>query len=273
VRTPAPVDAAAGPDPSSEEAKSLSKSETTLYQVLVGSLMFAMTMCRPDIAFTVGLLARRMATPRRYDATLAKRCLRYLICTPLLGILFHFDAQPQPGLLAYVDSDWANDPIKRKSTTGYVTVYNGAPISWLSALQAIIALSSTAAEYVALTDCCREIHYLRELLEFLRRAEPEPTPIYEDNQGAIDLSKTSAHHKRSKHIDVRYHWIRQSQRLGIVIARKVDTAANRADIFTKPVDAVTFARHVGALMSYAPHRESPAPGISVVGGCEIPPAN
>jgi len=214
-----------------------------------------------------------MATPRRYDSALAKRCLRYLISTPRLGILFPCDAQPQPGLVAYVDSDWANDPKDRKSTTGYVTYYNGAPISWVSALQSIVALSSTAAEYVALTDCCREIHYLRDLLEFFRRAELEPTPIFEDNQGAIDLSKNSIHHRRSKHIDVRYHWIRQSQRLGIVLARKVDTSANIADIFTKPVDGATFARHVAALMSYASPIELSAPGISVVGGCVIPPGN
>jgi hypothetical protein len=178
--------------------------------------------------------------------------LRYLRGTLRLGLLFRFTSDAEhPGLAAYADASWADDELERRSTSGYVVLYNGTPVSWHSGLQNVIALSTCESEYVALSDCCRELAYLRELLGFLRSPESTPTPIYEDNQGAIDVASDAKFHKRTKHIAARYHYVRLAQSEGKVAVTKIHTDLNRADIFTKATAAVTFHRHVDAIMHTA----------------------
>ena len=176
--------------------------------------------------------------------------LRYLLDARGYGLLFKFDEDPNnPGLVAFADSDWANDPERRKSVTGYVVFFNGVAISWHSGLQSVIALSTCEAEYVALSECCRELAYLREVARFLREPSVEkPTVIFEDNQGTIDLVNNPVHHKRTKHIDVKYHYIRLRQEEGDIQVVKIATRNNLADLFTKATDNQTFLRHVYAIM-------------------------
>jgi len=241
----------AGKDESSEalDETLLNRADTQLYQQITGALLFASTTVRLDLAHAVNMLARRMSVPRVCDMKAARRVLRYLRGTIALGLLFRYAPDPlRPNLSAFADADWAGDEVGRRSTSGYVVLYNGAPIAWHSGLQSIVALSTCESEYIALAECAREISYLRTVLAFLRREESNPTTIFEDNQGTIHLVENPVHHKRSKHIEVRFHYIRLAQQTGIVKVTKVHTDDNRADIFTKSTPAMVFRRHVSALM-------------------------
>mmetsp|Transcript_27211 Transcript_27211/g.68699 ORF Transcript_27211/g.68699 Transcript_27211/m.68699 type:complete len:292 (-) Transcript_27211:415-1290(-) len=232
-----------------EPDETLLRADTQLYQQITGATMYASTTARLDLAHAVNMLARRMSVPRVCDMMAARRVLRYLSGTVSLGLLFRYARDPiHPSLSAYADADWAADEVGRRSTSGYVVLYNGTPIAWHSGLQSIVALSTCESEYIALAECAREISYLRTVVAFLRREDPNPTEVFEDNQGTIQLVENPVHHKRSKHIEVRWHYIRLAQQTGIVKVTKVHTDDNRADIFTKSTPAMVFRRHVSALM-------------------------
>ena len=169
---------------------------------------------------------------------------------------------------AYADADWANDPEQRKSTTGYLVFFNGVPVSWHSGLQSTISLSSCEAEYVALSECCREVDYLRGIVDFVEHPVGGPTEIFEDNQGTIDLVANPVHHRRTKHIEVKYHYVRDAQEKGRARIVKVHTTLNHADILTKATDQATFTRHVGLIM--VERRSQPLAEVRracVEGGC------
>jgi hypothetical protein len=236
--------------PSADDDSLLSADDRVLYQSMTGALMFAMITCRPDLAHAVNMLARRMSRPRALDMKAARRALQYLRGHARLGLLFKYGADPTcSSLRAYADADWANDPVQRKSTTGYIVFFNGTPISWHSGLQSTISLSSCEAEYVALSECCREVDYLRSIMDFVKHPAGGPTEILEDNQGTIDLVSNPVHHRRTKHVDVKYHYVRDAQVQGRSRIVKVHTSLNHADILTKATDQATFKRHVGLIMA------------------------
>ena len=226
----------------------LLRADKKEYQAITGSLMFAMTTCRPDIAHAVNMLARKMSAPRACDMEAAKRVLRYLNGTQRLGLLFRFERCKEANLCAFADADWANDKVERRSTTGYVVLLNGTPVSWCSGLQSVVALSTCEAEYVALSECCRELAYLRGVMAFLREPIDKAITVYEDNQGTIDLANNPCHHKRSKHMDVKFHYVRSAIVEKKVVVKKVHTDLNRADLMTKAANYPMFSRHVNALM-------------------------
>ena len=258
------------PVPTPEVAREETKHDETLladkdvktYQQITGGLMYAAATVRVDIAHAVGVLTRRMAKPRVCDMLAAKRVLRYLKGTMGLGLFFRFGRSARsPGLVAYADSDWASDQERRKSTTGYLVFYNGAPISWRSALQDTIAMSSCEAEYIALSECAREVVYLRGILWFLGMIEDRgATVIREDNQGAIDLVGNPVHHRRTKHMEVKWHYVRHVEEKGEIDVQKVHTDDNRADILTKATDRETFVRHVSRIMCAAPEPQGVSKG-------------
>ena len=119
-------------------------------------------------------------------------------------------AEQLVGLVGYSDSDWAGDIDTRRSTTGFVFMLSGGAISWSTRLQPTVAMSSTEAEYMAACATVQEAVYLRTLLSSISVQVPGPTTIYEDNQGCIALDSNPVHHKRTKHIDVRYHFVRSA---------------------------------------------------------------
>jgi hypothetical protein len=137
----------------------------------------------------------------------------------------------------------------RKSTSGYVVKYNGAAVSWSSVLQSVVAQSSCEAEYVAASECAREVSYLRELTCFVNNPQLGPTLIYGDNEGALSLVENPAAHKRTKHIEVKYHYVRVAQEKGVIKVMKVHTDLNYSDIMTKATGTGIFCRHVSSLMS------------------------
>jgi hypothetical protein len=236
------------PDENGAAGALLLRADKKEYQAITGSLMFAMTTCRPDIAHAVNMLARKMSAPRACDMEAARRVLRYLNGTQRLGLLFRFESGNEAMLCAFADADWANDKVERRSTTGYVVLLNGTPISWCSGLQSVVALSTCEAEYVALSECCRELAYLRGVMAFLREPIDMAITVYEDNQGTIDLANNPCHHKRSKHIDVKFHYVRSAIMEKKVVVKKVHTGLNRADLMTKAANSSMFSRHVNALM-------------------------
>ena len=176
------------------------------YQSLVGSLLYAATATRPDITEAVGLVSKFNSKPTEAHLTAAKRILRYLKGTLNLALKYQ---KSDNGMLmtGYSDADWASDPDDRHSTTRHLFVIAGGTVSWLSKKQAIVALSTTKAEYVALCSAAQEAVWLRRMLYELGTLSEKPTVLMEDNQGAIALSQNPVEHARTKHIEIRYHFI------------------------------------------------------------------
>jgi len=206
------------------------------YQSLVGSLLYAAVATKPDIAQVVGKLARMMSKPEQQHWELAKRVLRYLKGTAELGLRFSGGAVDQANVLyGYSDADWAGDPSSRRSTTGYVFLLNGAAVSWNSKLQPTVALSTAEAEYMAVCATMQEGLFLRQLLDDMGFKQSGMTVIYEDNQGCIALSKNPITSSRSKHIDIKFHFVREQIRNGVFEVLFCPTEDMLADAFTKPM--------------------------------------
>ncbi|GAB2265831.1 hypothetical protein Dimus_037849 [Dionaea muscipula] len=217
--------------------------DASLYRSLVGSLRY-ITCTRPDILFAVGLVCRYMESPT-FDHMLAcKRILRYLKGTISFGVKYvsadSFGSSLE--LSGYSDSDWGNDFDSRRSTTGFLFGFGLAPFSWVSKLQPIVTLSSSEAEYVAVAAAVSHCIWLRQLLEELHLVQQQPTEIGVDNQSAIAIAKNPVYHDRSKHIDVRFHFLRDSVANGVVKLVYVKTQDQLADILTKPLPLHVFTR-------------------------------
>lgn len=206
------------------------------YACAVGSLMYAMVCTRPDISQAVSVVSRFMANPGRLHWEAVKWILRYLKGTISMGLCFGGERCQLSG---FVDSDYASDLDRRRSTTGYVFRIFGAPVSWRSVLQATVALSTTEAEYMAVAEGVKEALWLWGLLDDLG-IEQGTVDLGCDSQSAIHLARNQVHHARTKHIDVRYHFVRDVIEEGSISLLKVHTSDNPADIFTKVVPRSKF---------------------------------
>jgi Reverse transcriptase (RNA-dependent DNA polymerase) len=218
---------------------------TREYQRVTGSLQWLATHTRPDIARIATLLAQFNTRPTPKTVSAQKRVLQYLKGSQELGILFKQGSGALPRPIAYTDSDWGGALTPgRRSCSGYVVLLAGGPISWRSHLQASVALSSNEAEYMAASDAAREIEWLTRLVADmgLYAADAEPISFYMDNKGAHDLVRTALVSKRSKHIDVRYHYVRDIAARGIIKPTPIGTKDMAADGFTKPLAEELFKR-------------------------------
>jgi transposase InsO family protein len=200
------------------------------YSSLVGSLLYLSVCTRPDIAHAVGVLARHVASPHTEHWSAAKGILRYLAGTAKHGLHFGTDK----GLQGYCDADYASDTETRRSTTGYVFLFNGGAVSWSSRRQRTVAASTTEAEYMAAAAAVKEGLWLRKLMYDLRE-DCSPVTILADNQSAIKLLKNPVSSQRSKHIDVIYHFARERVGRGDVEFEYVSTNHMLADMLTKIV--------------------------------------
>jgi len=205
------------------------------YQAAVGSIMYAMLGTRPDIAHAISKLAQYSSDPRKQHWNAVKQLVRYLATTADYGLTYNgeHEGDMEPHLVGFTDSDWGNDQDTRRSTTGYVFRMAGGVISWKSKRQPTVALSTTEAEYMAACDATREAISWRTFLAGLGFDMSKPTLIYSDNQGSIALSKNPEHHARSKHIDVRHHYVREQVALGSVAFQYITTSEMVADALTK----------------------------------------
>jgi hypothetical protein len=205
--------------------------EDVPYPRAIGSLMYAATSTRPDIAFPVAILSQFLRNPTRMHWEAAKRIIRYLKGTKDLKLTL---STSKGGLEAYVDADWASQP-HRHSMSGYVVLLHGSPIAWSARKQSLIALSTAEAEYIALTSVARELLYIQLLLEELYGPVKTPIQIHCDNQGAIALASNDKFHARTKHIDLRYHFVRALVKNHVFVLQYTPTDENTADVFTKPL--------------------------------------
>ena len=200
-----------------------------------------MTCTRPDICWVVTKLSQHLDNPDDADWVMAKHVLRYIKGT-LNHKLLYTKSDRDLCLVGASDSDWGSSKDDRRSTTGYIFMLNpsGPPISWKSKKQATVALSSCEAEYMALAAAVQEALFLHMLLRcYLNQ---ESINIFVDNQGTIDLASKYTTEKRSKHIDIRYHFIRERISSGFIDLTHVPTENNVADIMTKPVSKVKLER-------------------------------
>ena len=216
------------------------KCDQQQYQSAVGSLLYLSTKTRPDIAYAVGVVCRYSSNPTSTHWTAVKRIMRYLQGTLNLGLLYTDDADRQ--CIGYSDADWAGDTDDRKSTTGYVFMLSGAAISWKSKKQTVVALSTAEAEYMALTSTIQEAMWMRNLLTDLQEDISKPTTIFEDNQSAICMAKNRQCKGQSKHIDIKYHFVREKISEGRVEIEHCETANMLADTFTKGLPRPKFQK-------------------------------
>ena len=209
------------------------------YQMAIGSLLYIMIGTRPDIAFAVTLLSSHSANPSQdhYDRTLY--IMRYLIGTKNYSL--KYDGRGDLGLTACTDADWAGNPNTRRSVTGYFLKIAGGIFSWQSRAQKTVALSATEAEYMSLSDCSRQVVWVQSLCKELGY-NLTPTPICGDNQGSIFMASHPMQNPRSKHIDIRYHYIREVVASGKVALFFIEGSENPADLFTKNLGHVKFEK-------------------------------
>ena len=206
------------------------------YMSVVGSLLYAAEVSRPDIAYPVRVLGRHLQASGREHMTAAKRVLRYLKGTRELGIVYGGSGANSLKMVGYSDADWAGDKETRRSTTAYVFMLAGGCVSWGSKLQPTVALSSAEAEYMAACSAAQEAIHLRRLMESLGFQQDEATTIHEDNQGCIAMSENPVQHQRTKHIDIRYHFVRERVESGDIKLTYVGTEHQLADLLTKPLN-------------------------------------
>ena len=206
------------------------------YREAVGCLIYAMTCTRPDICWVITKLSQYLSKPLKEHWVAVKHVLRYLKCTVDHELCYRKCAKGLT-LIAYSDADWASSTADRRSTTGYCfsLTETGPLISWKSRKQCTVALSSCEAEYMALSATVQEGLFLVQLLKDIDcECQFEPVIIFGDNQGAIALSKNPVNRQRSKHIDVRYHFIRAEINSGKVVVEYCPTTDMVADVMTKP---------------------------------------
>ena len=206
------------------------------YASAVGSLMYAMVCTRPDLAHAVGVVSRFLSNPGKEHWNAVKWILRYLQGTSSLKLCFGTE---KPILCGYTDSDMAGDVDSRRSTSGYLVTFAGGAVSWQSRLQKCIALSTTEAEFIAATEACKELLWMKKFLNELGFTQKRYVLLC-DSQSAIHLSKNPTFHGKSKHIDVRYHWIRDVLDSKSVELEKVHTDDNGADMCTKALPRMKF---------------------------------
>ncbi|KAE8735514.1 hypothetical protein F3Y22_tig00000340pilonHSYRG00533 [Hibiscus syriacus] len=180
--------------------------DATKYRSLVGSLRY-LTCTRSDISYSVSVVSRFMEEPVYTHLKAVKRILRYIHGTESLG-LFYTKAEDFM-LVGYSDSDWCGDVDDRKSTSGYVFFLGDTTFTWISKKQPVVTLSTCEVEYMAARSCVCHVIWLRRLLKELNFAQENATQIYLDSRSAIELAKNHVHHERSKHIDLKFHFIRE----------------------------------------------------------------
>ena len=220
-------------------------ADQTLYCSILGSMMYIMLCTRPDLAFAIGKLSKFSSNPSTEHINAVKRLLRYTSKTRKLGLHFGpFPPGSQPKSFVFSDTDWAGDTESRRSTGAYIcTISTGVPnsphtaISWSSKQQATIALSSTEAEYMALTQASKEpIWVSRFLTELSTRTTPydiTPITIYADNQGSMAIAKNPEFHNRTKHLSIQHHFVREKVGSEEVILEYLPTGDMLADLLMK----------------------------------------
>ena len=212
-------------------------TDAALYRNIVGALQY-LTLTRPDIQFAVQQVCLHMHSPRDVHWSLVKRILRYIRGTPTYGLRLRASASTE--LLAYTDADWAGCPDTRRSTSGYCVFFGDSLVSWSSKRQPTVSRSSAEAEYRVVANVVAETCWLRHLLGELRISLPKATVVFCDNVSATYLAANPVQHKRTKHIELDVHFVREKVQLGQLRVLHVPTTQQFADIMTKGLPTAAF---------------------------------
>ncbi|KAI3819665.1 hypothetical protein L1987_13511 [Smallanthus sonchifolius] len=230
ARTPMQVHNQLSPDKEGQD------TDQHQYRAMIGSLMY-LTASRPDIMFAVCLCARFQAAPKVSHLQAVKRILRYLKGAPKHGLWY-----PKNGnvnLYAYTDSDYGGCNLDKKSTYGGCQFLGGRLISWQCKKQTCVSTSTAEAEYIAASSCCAQVILIQnQMLDYGMTFMQ--TPIHIDNMSAISITNNPVQHSKTKHIDIRYHFIRDQVEKKRIVLSKVHTNEQYADLFTKPFDEARF---------------------------------
>ena len=193
---------------------------------------------RLDICYTVNALSQFMSDLKHIQWVAAKHVLRYVRGTITYGL--RYTSSSGVLLAGYADSDWAGSVVDRKSTSGYCFNTRSVIISWSSRKQGSIAQSTAEAEYIAASDACKEVVWLRKILSDLFEGKLDSTIIHWDNQSCINLAENPVFHDRSKHIEMRYHFIRDLVQKGALKLQYICMNEQITDILTKPLTTSKF---------------------------------
>jgi hypothetical protein len=206
------------------------------YREIIGSLMYLMVCTRPDISYAIGQLSKYNSNYGKEHVAGVKHLLRYLKGTENLGITFGGE-NPILRPIGFSDASYASDIDTRRSVTGYIYYYGGGPVTWKSKTQTSVALSSFESEYMALGSAAPEAIHLNNLYKELDSTYQENIPImiFEDNTACIAMTKNPILHEKQKHIDVRYHYIRECVQRKAIDVKFIGTNIMLADLLTKPV--------------------------------------
>jgi hypothetical protein len=227
------------------------------YRELVGSMAYVGQATRPDIVYAIGRLSKFLANPGRKHWDAAIRVLRYLKTTRLYRLTLggttgntslschegqeELDPPPPQVVTGMTDSNFAACTDTRRSVSGYAFSLGSGAVSWKSRQQDLVTLSTCEAEYVAASEAAREAVFLRALLGEIGHRQTGPTMILADNQGTIVLTSDQTNHIRTKHIDLRYHFVQDKTADNTIAFKYVRSQDNIADIFTKPLPRPAFA--------------------------------
>jgi len=245
------------------------------YRELVGKLHYIAEWTRPDIRFALMQIARFSAAPKQLHVDALERLIRYLGCTIDRKLVYRRNSAAKgsptitvrgveksreaflPGtkahLSAFADSDFASDQETRRSTSGMCIYVCNNLVAWKAKMQSLVTLSSTAAEYVALASCCQEVEFLDAFLRAILPAKlisNDPPLVRSDNQSTIKWTHNEAINKRNKHVDVKFHFLKERVVSGKIKMDWVPSESNVADIMTKPLPKGLFQKHAASLLEH-----------------------
>jgi len=234
--------------PDKKELEVVKEEDQKWFRSNIGSILYLVKLSRPDLANSVRELSKVMDGAAPDHIKELKRLIQFIGGTESKGLKMAISPEKEWIVEAYSDSDFAGDKDERKSVTGFIILVAGVPISWKSKSQPNVTLSSTEAEYVALCETVREVKFVTQLLETLKIDYQKPVKVNVDNIGAVFLSKNRNSSERTKHIDIKYHYIREQMDKGLIDVVFVRSEENLADLFTKNLCGESYNYHAGKLL-------------------------
>ena len=246
--TPLPVGIVLDSDMSPKTESEREEMKDKPYRAILGSVMWGQLATRPDLSFSVSLLARFQSNPGKEHWNSLLHVIGYIKNTLDHGLTYSRDFDLSPS--AYVDSDYGGCKDTRRSTSGFIFTMAGGAVCWSSKRQTTVALSTVEAEYVAMSRCAQQMVWMHSWLNEVQIDFQLPGLIKGDNRGAIALTKNTKDHGKVKHIDIRHHYIRDLLKSGAISIKQVASADNLADLFTKPLPRDLHHRILIALNIY-----------------------
>ena len=201
-----------------------------LYRRIVGSLLY-LTATRPDLIYAASLLSRFMTGPTKIHMGAAKEVLRYVQGTLIYGI--EYVRNQSSTLIGFCDADWVGSEDDSRSTSGYAFSFGSGAFSWASVKQNTVALSTAEAEYVSTSEATAQAIWLRFVLDDFGEMQAEGTTLFCNNMSAISMAKNHVFHQRTRHINRKYHFIREALQEGVIDVKFCRSEEQLANIFTK----------------------------------------